>query len=91
MKNLRFRDRFRPEPSVIVASYRSNRRAGIELSQYLSVSDISCMHDVIASMQKRYRLGPQQTVSVRNETYAWHDTRLSNPINSHSKTADGFY
>jgi ribosomal protein S16 len=67
---LRLPEAHRPRSRIVVASDRNQRRQEGELIENLGFADISAMDDVVTADEKRARLGPEKSMSIRYKSNA---------------------
>lgn len=78
LQELGFVEALCPRTLVVVSSYGSDRRDGVEFLKNTFVADVTSVDDEVAALQELLRRRPEETVSVGNEAYANHErVRLS--------------
>jgi|SRR5271166_3160900 len=70
----------RPGVSIVVAAHGAHRSYPKQLIENAAIADVTGVHDVISSVEKIPRCGPQQSVRVGDQSYA--SSHLRAPTNT---------
>src|SRR5262249_57633162 len=60
-----------PRIAIVVAAYRDKGCDAAERVENLGAADVARVDDRVHALERRDRLGPQETMGVRNDAHDW--------------------